>query len=94
VYPTPWARDPSTSFLLSENDTRAALEQSGFTADCWRDSTETVSDWFQRTMAEPPTSELNLGVVMGPEFRVMFGNLARNIRENRLGVLSAILKRN
>jgi SAM-dependent methyltransferase len=94
VFPTPWARDPSTSFLLSESDTRAALEQSGFTADCWRDNTEAVSDWFARTMAEPPTSALNLSVVMGPDFRVMTGNLARSIRENRLGVLSAILKSN
>jgi ubiquinone/menaquinone biosynthesis C-methylase UbiE len=26
VYPTPWAQDALTSFLLSEGDTRAALE--------------------------------------------------------------------
>jgi ubiquinone/menaquinone biosynthesis C-methylase UbiE len=29
-YPTPWARDASTSFLLRENDTRDALEKAGF----------------------------------------------------------------
>ena len=40
----------------------------------------------------PPTA-LNLGVVMGPDFAVMTGNLARNIRESRLGVLSAVLTR-
>ena len=32
---------------------------------------------------EPPNG-LNLGVVIGPDFRAMNGNLARNIGENRL----------
>src|ERR1700674_2003979 len=32
VYPAPWARDASTSFLRGEGDTRAALEQAGFKA--------------------------------------------------------------
>jgi hypothetical protein len=30
---------------------------------------------------------------MGPDFQVMTGNLPRNIRENRLGVLSTVLTR-
>lgn len=42
-------------------------------------------------MATPPPSGLNLDVVLGPEFAVMASNLVRNIRENRLGVLSAVL---
>lgn len=93
VYPAPWARDGSTSFLLSEGDTRAALEQAGFKAALWRDDTQTALDWFKATMAGPPPSGLNLGVVMGPDFPAIAGNLGRNIRENRLGVLSAVLIR-
>jgi hypothetical protein len=30
---------------------------------------------------------------MGPDFTAMTRNLARNIRENRLGVLSAVMTR-
>src|SRR5579863_10694679 len=30
VYPAPWARDASSSFLLSEIDTRSALEAAGY----------------------------------------------------------------
>ncbi len=93
IYPTPWARDSSTSFLLSESDTRAALEQAGFKVVLWRDDTQTALDWFKATMAGSPPSGLNLGVVMGPEFQAKTANLARNIRENRLGVLSAVLTR-
>ena len=90
IYPTPWARDPSTSFLLSEGATRTALEQAGFKVRLWRDDTETALDWFKAVQAGPP-SGLNLAVVMGPDFLPATGNLVRNIRENRLGVLSAVL---
>jgi SAM-dependent methyltransferase len=97
VYPAPWARDASTSFLLSDGDTRTALEQAGFKAVLWRDDTQTALDWFKATMAGAPTSglspgALSLGVVMGPDFPAMISNLARNLRENRLGVLSAVLR--
>jgi SAM-dependent methyltransferase len=93
VYPVPWARDASTSFLLNEGDTRTALEQAGFKAVLWRDDTQTALDWFKAAMAGSPPSGLNLGVVMGPDFPAMTANLARNIRENRLGVLSTVLNR-
>jgi hypothetical protein len=47
VYPVPWARDGSTSFLLSEGDTRTAIEQAGFKVALWRDDTQTALDWFK-----------------------------------------------
>jgi len=94
VYPAPWARDASTSFLLTEADMRKALEQAGFQTVLWRDDTQIGLEWFQRAMAGSAPSGPNLGVVMGPEFQAMTGNLARNLGENRLGVLSAVLNRN
>jgi SAM-dependent methyltransferase len=93
VYPAPWARDASTSFLLSEGDTRTALEQAGFKVALWRDDTQTALDWFKAAMASAPPSGPSLGVVMGPDFPAMISNLARNLRENRLSVLSAVLTR-
>jgi SAM-dependent methyltransferase len=99
VYPVPWARDASASFLLSEDDTRRTLEEAGFRAAVWRDDTKIALDWFQAMMAGPPPDVqnpgvLNLGLVAGPDFPAIAGNLARNIRENRAGVLSAVLTRN
>jgi SAM-dependent methyltransferase len=100
VYPTPWARDASTSFLLSEGETRAALEHTGFQSVFWRDDSQIATDWFSSTMAGPPPSliqkpgvGLNLGVVLGPEFGAMTANFALNLREKRVGVLSAVLVR-
>jgi hypothetical protein len=44
-------------------------------------------------MAGSPPRVLNLDVVMGPDFPAITSNLARNIRENGLGVLSTVLTR-
>jgi hypothetical protein len=44
-------------------------------------------------MSTQPQSSPNLGLVIGLDFRIMTGNLARNLRENDLGVLSAVLTR-
>jgi SAM-dependent methyltransferase len=91
IYPVPWARDESSSFLLTEDAARTALEKSGFEAELWRDDTQAALDWFKTAVGAPPRGGLNLGVVMGADFPTIAGNLARNIRENRLGVLSAVL---
>ena len=93
IYPCPWARDASTSFLLSAGETRAELAAAGFTEVLWRDDTQTARDWFIAASSNPPFAGINLGVVMGPDFPALAGNLGRNIREGRLGVLSAVLKR-
>ena len=58
-----------------------------------RDDTQTALDWFKVTIAGSPPGGPNLGLVMGPDFHVITGNLARNIRENRLGVMSTVRTR-
>lgn len=93
IYPAPWARDEATSFLLSADDTRSALETAGFIPTLWRDDTRTALEWFNAAGANPPVAGLNLGVVMGAEFPAIAGNLGRNIREGRVGILSAVLAR-
>jgi SAM-dependent methyltransferase len=93
VYPVPWARDPSTSFLLTEGDTRAALDEAAYKIVFWRDDTQVALNWFQTFIGVRPDSGPNLGLVMGPDFRAMTGNLAQNLSEKRLGVLSAVLTR-
>jgi hypothetical protein len=41
----------------------------------------------------PKAPGLSLGVVLGADFQDMTANLAPNIREKRLGVLSAVMLR-
>lgn len=67
-----------------------ALEQARFKTVFWRDDTQSTIDWFKAAMASS-SSGPNLGAVMGPDFPAIIGYLARNLRENRLGVLFAVL---
>jgi hypothetical protein len=83
LFPVPWARDASASFLLSESDTRTTLERVGFKTVLWRDDTQLALDWFKTAIGAQRQSGPNLGLVMGPDFLVMTGNLARNLLENR-----------
>jgi len=69
------------------------MEQAGLKVTFWRDDTEPVVDWLQAVTGGSPPGGLNLSVLMGPDFPALTSNLARNIRENRLGVLSAVLSR-
>lgn len=91
-YPVPWARTPDTSFLITAAATRDAIEAAGFRARVWQDDTKAVAAWFAETRAAGPPPPPNLGVVMGPDFPQLTGNLGRNLLEGRLGVVMAVFE--
>jgi ubiquinone/menaquinone biosynthesis C-methylase UbiE len=91
-YPVPWARTAATSFLMTAEATRAAIEPAGFRALVFQDDSETAKAWFAQVRASGPPPSLNLGVVMGPDFGTLSTNLARNIAEGRLGILTAVFE--
>lgn len=91
-YPVPWARSPATSFLLSAEATRAAIEPAGFRTLVWQDDTEAAGAWFAQLRASGPPPAPNLGVVMGPDFAQLATHLGRNLLEGRLGILSAVFE--
>jgi SAM-dependent methyltransferase len=74
-YPLPWARTPATSFLLTAEATRAAIEAAGFSMLAWQDDTEVAKAWFAQLRASGPPPSPNLGVVMGPDFAELAANL-------------------
>ena len=91
-YPVPWARTAAISVLLSEAETRSAIESAGFRALTWRDDSEAAKGWFAGLRAAGPLPSPNLGVVMGPDFAQLTANLGRNLQEGRLGVLTAVFE--
>ncbi|HEY0780281.1 MAG TPA: class I SAM-dependent methyltransferase [Gemmatirosa sp.] len=83
VFPVPWATSATTSFLLTADETVAALTRAGFAVDSWRDVSADGIAAFAR--AGPPSSDdLSLANVMGPRFGEMATNVARNLREGRI----------
>jgi sarcosine/dimethylglycine N-methyltransferase len=91
-YPVPWARTPATSFLLTAEATRAAIEPAGFRTIEFQDDTEAAKAWVTQLRASGPPPSPNLGVVMGPDFAQLSQNLGRSYMEGRLGVLTAVFE--
>ena len=92
LYPVPWARTPTTSFLLTVEATRAAIEHAGFRTLSLQDDSETAKAWFAQLRASGPPPSPHLGVVIGPDFAELTKNLGRNLMEGRLGVLTAVFE--
>ncbi len=91
-YPVPWARTPATSFLLTADATRAAIEPAGFRVLVWQDDSEAAKAWIAQLRASGPPPSPNLGVVMGPDFAQLAANLGRNLMEGRVGILTAVFE--
>jgi SAM-dependent methyltransferase len=95
-YPVPWACESSTSFLVSPESIRETLEKTGFEILLWRDTTDICRSWFSHlgdkisTEGYPP---LGIHLLLGSDFRVMAKNQVRNLEENRIAVIEAVLSR-
>jgi SAM-dependent methyltransferase len=88
-YPVPWAETPATSVLLTEAETGAVMTEAGLVPGAWHDDTATALAWFAN-MPPPSPQTPNLGLVMGPRFRAMTANLARNLAEGRLRLMMGV----
>jgi ubiquinone/menaquinone biosynthesis C-methylase UbiE len=94
LYPVPWAETSDSSVLLTDVETRAVLEKSGFAVEVWNDVTQEIIEWFdrvqlpavQRAGQQGPTLKL----VMGARFAQMAENFARNLREGKVRLVMAV----
>jgi sarcosine/dimethylglycine N-methyltransferase len=91
-FPVPWARTPATSFLLTAESTRRAIEPAGFRTLIWQDDTEVAKSWIAQLRSSGPPPSPNLGVVMGPDFAQLTTNMGRSIVEGRLGVQTGVFE--
>ena len=89
IYPVPRAETPDISFLLTAEETRQALLAAGFHPMHWNDATSQALEWLSQPRPAV-AGGTNLSLVMGPRFPGMAANLARNLREARVGVLMAV----
>jgi ubiquinone/menaquinone biosynthesis C-methylase UbiE len=95
-YPTPWANDRSISFLFTPQATRAALERIGFRVLAWHDTTrESLEQQIARAKALETESlpPLGLHILIGSDFPTVTKNMLRNLQEQRIELLNAVLER-
>jgi len=97
IFPVPWAREPSISFLVTSDELRELLGQAGFQVVSWRDTSEEGRSWF-REVAEKMqkvggTPPLGFHILLGPDFKTMARNQVRNLNENRICLIEAVVQR-
>jgi cyclopropane fatty-acyl-phospholipid synthase-like methyltransferase len=91
TFPVPWAATADTSFLLTADETRAALREAGFDELSHRDLTAATIEWFAQAAAGRAAPGIGLGVVMGSGFAEMTAHLAADLRAGRAGVVELIV---
>lgn len=93
-YPTPWAKDKSISFLLTPAATRAALERAGLRVIAWHEpNREALEQAVARARAADTGALPPLGVhlLIGPDFPTVSRNMRRNLEEERITLVNAVL---
>ena len=95
-FPVPWARDASSSYLVTGDDLRKAVLHAGFSLVAWNDVSVAALDWLGSVIAKTKTSApptLGLHLLLGPAFPEMVANFHRNIEEHRCVLVQAVFER-
>ena len=95
-FPVPWARDPSISFLATDDELRNDLGAAGFNIISWRDTTDVGLAWFAAKSTQIKKHGrpiLGYHMLMGDDFLPMARNQLRSFKENRMTLLQVIAKR-
>ncbi|HET9614446.1 MAG TPA: methyltransferase domain-containing protein [Candidatus Limnocylindrales bacterium] len=86
-FPVPWASDESFNFLISPEETRRLIAQSGFRELVWMTGDELDAELDRAdSEADQPSSHppLNPGLLNGSDGPRMGANVARNSAEGRI----------
>ena len=93
-YPVPWASEPALSHLIAPGDVSELLGALGFAPIEWRDVTEQARTWFHETAARVKrgaSDRVGLHLLMGDSAPDKLANMGRNMDENRVRVIQAVL---
>ncbi len=93
LFPVPWAREPSISYLATPDEMRSLLTAAGFKILHVHDSTSESQNWFEvmtKRMAESGPPAVTFEVILGSDFPEMARNQVRNLTERRIRTVSFI----
>jgi len=91
IYPQPWAVDAADSFLMTETQMLAELEQAGFAIESTRDDSPQALEFLKTAIAKMQQSTpppLSLATILGPIAQQVIPNLAQNFKAGSLRVLA------
>jgi SAM-dependent methyltransferase len=89
IYPTPWADDITTSFLVPPDEMRTLLETAGWKPRVWNDLTDLALGLYGMVASGSPPPGLPTSILL-PDFRDRVANLAEAGKSDALRVLQAV----
>ena len=92
-FPLPWARVPEISYLVSQEEMRAALETAGFVILEWRDTSAEVIAAAQSQTERARASKLGIGLIAGADISERVANSGRSLAEGRLANVMMVAKK-
>jgi SAM-dependent methyltransferase len=93
LFPVPWAREPSISYLATPDEMESLLADAGFKILDVYDSTGESQSWFEKMatrMAQSGPPPVTFQAVLGSDFPTMARNQVRNLTERRIRTVSYI----
>jgi len=93
LYPVPWAREPSISYVATLEQMESLLTGAGFKVLTVEDSTEESQQFFEKLtsdMAKTGVSPVAWRLFLGDDFPVMARNQVRNVTERRIRTVRLI----
>ncbi len=96
IYPTPWSADGSHSYLLTEEETVSALEQTGFTVISVKDNGPVLKEFYaaqRQAAAKEGAPKLGPFLLMGENYREKGRNAALNLEEGRVRAIEVLCRR-
>ncbi|MFZ0389665.1 MAG: class I SAM-dependent methyltransferase [Calditrichia bacterium] len=96
VFPVPWAESDALNFLVSAEEMRKNLLESGFKILHWLDYSKTGLSWVQKMLAKsrnhlPPV--LGLHLLMGSNTREKMQNVIINLEQERICLIQAVVQK-
>ena len=87
-FPLPWATDPADSFLVSAEEIRSFLAETGFVAEVFEDTSDAH---LSRTTADTAPSPLTLGVYVD-NLTQKSGNARRSLEEGQVRLVRGVFR--
>ena len=95
-YPVPWADRAGQSFLITPAEMRELLDRTGFVEGAWQEGAGIASSIQEAAAAGTGLASGVPGVTLElvvPEFQARMAGLARNVEEQRVTMVQALMRR-
>jgi SAM-dependent methyltransferase len=96
LLPVPWSESPDTSFMMKAETMRQIFDSEGFTILEWQDVTGISRDWYRSMLdrfSRTGFPAVGIHLVLGHNTREKLSNVLKNLEEERVTVIQAVLEK-